>query len=102
MGDITLREVYTEMQKGFDNVYVKIDGICLKYDSTLDEHNVRIAALDTAMQVRKAVNGVKCKAAQEGRDYWKWIIRGVSVSCILAVGGFILTKIIIPALTVAS
>ena len=102
MSDITLREVYLGMQKGFGNVFKKIDEVCAKYDSTLDKQNTRIAALDTAMQVRKAVNGVKGKEAQESKDYWKWIIRGVSVSCILAVGGFILTKIIIPALTVAS
>lgn len=82
------------MQKGFSGIYKKIDVVCTKYDESIDSLEDKITALDTEMKVRKAVNGVK----KEGRDYWLWIIRAVSISCILAVIAFILNKIIIPAL----
>jgi len=98
MGDITLREVYNGMQKGFENVYDKIDDVCAKYDTTLSDHETRLATLNTSIQVRKAVNGVKHEVEMEGRDYWKWIIRVVSASCIIVVIAFVFERLVIPAL----
>jgi len=68
-------------------VHTRIDG-CEK----------SISGLDKKMDVHIAVNGVRLETQKDHRDYWLWITRSVSVSCIIAVIGFIFTKIIIPAL----
>ena len=78
-----LTDINKSMNEGFGEIYKKIDdkfGTCDK----------RLGRVETIIAVRKAI----CEKEQNGKDYWKWIIRATSIMGIGALFG-ILWKLII-------
>ena len=89
MTEFTAKEVFDIVDKvnnnvseGFAGVYKKIDKVCSKYDEALVKQSDKIAEIDTELQVRKAVNGVKEEVTKEGRDWWKYVIRSMTVTAL--------------------
>ena len=100
MTEFTAKEVFdiinklnTNISDGFSGVYKKIDTVCEKYDNALNDHDKRITNVTSDLRVHSALNGAREEADKEGRDYWKYIIRGTSLTAILALIGLIVKYI---------
>ena len=75
------------MDTGFAGVYKRMD----KYDQTwgnrFQGHETRIVKVEKNMAVKKAVNNIKQEDEKETKDFWKWIIRTVTVAAALGLLG---------------
>ena len=91
MESVKVFEAITDLNKnmndGFSACYEKIDN---KFD-TCDR---RLGRVETIIAVKKAL----CEKDQKNKDYWKWIIRSLSVAglgSLIAIAASIFLKLII-------
>jgi len=68
-----ISNIHTAMNDGFNAVYHKID----KKFTVCDE---RLKKVETIIAIKQAL----CNSQQEAKDFWKWIIRSVSVAGIIS------------------
>jgi len=72
-------DILREMNSGFSALHKKIEAKFEEVRSAFQEHLIpcekRFGIIEKELEIKKALNGVQ----KEGRDFWKYIIRG----CIL-------------------
>jgi len=68
-----VNNIHATMNSGFEKVYKKIDE---KFDLCDD----RLQTVETYIAVKSAVSAVK----KESSDFWKWIIRSVTVAGVIS------------------
>jgi len=68
-----ISNIHSFMNAGFNAVYTKIDQKFTVCDD-------RLKKVETIIAIKKAM----CESKKETQDFWKWIIRGVSISGIIS------------------
>ncbi len=77
-----------EMNKGFDKVYDKVDGIRTDFSNHIPVCLDKFADINLRLSVRNAVNGEKQAQEEIKRDWGQWFVRLTMGS--IAVGALVL------------
>ena len=73
-----LTDVNTTMAAGFKDMHLKID-------SKFNNCDKRLGRVETIIAVKKAI----CEKEEKKKDFWKWIVRAVTVAGIIALFGIV-------------